>query len=533
MEKATIVDSATKRRYAELEKQADEFIKTDGWEAFMSSLRHVRPEGKARDAVVELLQLHAVGGTDSDIFREFGTLEGNDLHQIRANAADHAIIILKDQISSKHTYFLDIEAMTMTPYVVLVKDVIEARKREIEQLKQNPSRIDVLGTYYGFQILMTDNSMPFESPNTYGYRRWRRTTWLNGAITETAANAIKNLTSELSNEVDMDMTYKTLQRSSIFRNRCTQGTADILANAVRVSLYKVPGNRSSAASALGHTGDSRVLPFLHHRLPLEQSRYVRISIARALGTVGHESSIEVLKERAIVNRRYMSKEAEAMIDAIGRIYSPQCNEILTELLKHDGNTIKAAVIQALSKQDSPNVVELISPYLVHRTKPVVRASVFALSELGNAGTEAIIAKATNVIKKIGYDRLSINAFRKLLEISAIAEMPEVHQYFAGRVEKLGKELKRMRNSVNNSFGYYWRRWEARVRTRLVEYCKLASTHLRPPFHSDLINSMKSVFKDQPDLINMINTLGRTPLIRAINGNPVMEDKFEQTYLPSF
>ena len=293
MAKATLVDLATRRQYSELEKRADEFIENEGWDALLRRLKFVRPEGKARDAVVALLQLEAIGGTDSDVFKEFESLEGDNLHQVRANATEHAMGILKEQIDNRHTYFLDIEAMTMTPYVVLVKDVIEARKRELEQLEGTPSRIEVLGTYYGFQILMTDGSKPNVTPSGTGYYRWRRRTWLDEKITEDAANAVKSLTGELAEEVDMDKTYRTLGSNPVFKNRCTKVTATILADAVRLALYKTPGHRGTAARKLGRTGDSRALSFLHHRLPLEQNRRVRIAIAEALERVGHESSNDI------------------------------------------------------------------------------------------------------------------------------------------------------------------------------------------------------------------------------------------------
>ena len=137
--------------------------------------------------MIALLQLESVGGTDSDVFTEFSSLEGETLRQVRANAVSIVTDILTDQIENRHTYFLDIEAMTMTPYVILVKDVIDARKRELEKLEGNSSRIEVIGTYYGFQILLTDGSKPHEDQSSTGYYRWRRRTWLDERITATAS----------------------------------------------------------------------------------------------------------------------------------------------------------------------------------------------------------------------------------------------------------------------------------------------------------------------------------------------------------
>ncbi|MHA3963524.1 MAG: HEAT repeat domain-containing protein [Candidatus Thorarchaeota archaeon SMTZ1-45] len=529
----TIVDLATRRQYSELKKRADEFIKTEGWEALLRRLKQVRPDGKARDAVVALLQLDAVGGSDSDVFKEFESLEGGNLRQVRANTVHHAMDVLREQIENKHTYFIDIDAMTMTPYVILVKEVIKARKRELEQLEGSPSRIDVLGTYYGFQILMTDGSKPHDSQSQYGYYRWRRRTWLDERISDSAANAVKKITGELADEVDMDKRYRTLGSSPVFKSRCTKATADILANAVRLALYKVPGNRSTAARALGRTGDSRVLPFLHHRLPLEQSTKVRISMAEAIGRVGHESSIEMLKELATPRGRYLSKEGEAMVEALGGIYSPRCKETLIELLKHDGNTTRAAVIQALSKQELPDLVGLISPYVVNSSRPVVRASVLALSELGSEGEAVIRAKAPIVIKRIGYDRPSKPALTRMLGISGVASMQEVHQYFAKRFERLGRELKRWQHQGSRGYSYYWRRRENRARERLIEHLRLASSHLKPPFDEDLVKSIRSILNMETGSDTFTAALRQSELAEAIKVKQYREAAWVQSFLSSF
>ncbi|MHA2027553.1 MAG: hypothetical protein ACW98U_16765, partial [Candidatus Thorarchaeota archaeon] len=267
MAKESIEKLVSRRLYPQLEERATKYIESGDWKKFLRNVRRTSSKGKARDALVNLLKLEAVGGTDSDILKEFASLQGDTLTKIRANATERSMEILTEQIENRHTYFLDIEAMTMSPYVFLVKDVIEARKREIAQLEGTPSRLDILGTFYGFSILMIEGSKTAApQTNQWGYRYWRRSTWLDENITDSAANAVKQLTGELAESVDMDKTYKTLGSSRIFRSKCTKITADILANAVRLAFYKVPGNRSRAARDLGKTEDLRALPFLHQRL---------------------------------------------------------------------------------------------------------------------------------------------------------------------------------------------------------------------------------------------------------------------------
>lgn len=542
MGNTAISELVQRRMYSELEEQTKEYIETGDWRRLLDDIDYDRRShagGKARDALVNLLQLETVGGTDSDIFREFKNLEGTTLPQIRAQARDKAIEILRTQISGKHTYFLDVDAMALTPYAILVKDVIEARKRELEQLGPNPSRIDVLGTFYGFSILMIEGSTYMESQiSTYGYRYRRRRTWLDESLTDSAVNAIKQLTGELAESVDMDKTYKTLGSSRIFKDRCTKKTADILANAVRLSFYKRPGNRSSAAYQLGRTEDSRTLPFLNHRLGIEENSRVRMSIVEALGYVGHASSIDLLKERAkLSERRYVTKESEVAVEAIGRIYSPTCRETLVEVLKEAGNTVKAAAIRAIARQESTGLVDIISPYLTHSSRPVVRASVLALMNQGREGLAAIRKNAPTVITRIGTDRPSRRVFSKMMTIRGIGKNEGVHQYFAKQIMKHGRRFqswKRRRSSYGST--HRWTHWENTLTRRILDSLQLVNQHLQQPFDDELVKALEYVSKidDDPRIgasSYSKRLLSQVPKERAEKKS--MKELFVQTFLDAY
>ncbi len=519
MEQATIPNLVTRRNYSDLEKRADEFTKNDGWNAFLKHIQSTNSNGKARDALVALLELEAVGGTDTNMFSEFSSLEGSTLHEVRLDAIPRAMEILKEQIAEKHTYFLNVEAMAETPYAILVGDVIEARKRELEQLEKNPSRIDVLGTFYGFTILMIEGSKPHDNTTStgygYGWRRYRRSTWLDESITDTAAQAVKGLTGQFASEVDMDKRYRTLGSSPIFKSRCTKETANILADAVRLALYKVPGNRSTAARKLGRSGDSRVLPFLHHRFALEQNRRVRISIADALGNVGHLSSIDPLKEQVKLPQRRLTKDLEATITAIGRIFSPTSKEVLLDLVENGGNTIKATAIQALGKQEPTGMVELLTPYLNHKSKPVVRASVMALAELGKDGKSVVRTQVPVILKRIGYDRPSRSAVTKMLEIKGVGQMSAVHQFFAKKIDMLRKDAERWKQRTGGSYSYWYQRRERRTTQRMNEMISIVNQYLIPPYQSELLDSIEAAGKSDANSYNVTRILSNGRLANAL------------------
>ncbi|MFW9835168.1 MAG: HEAT repeat domain-containing protein, partial [Candidatus Thorarchaeota archaeon] len=350
-------------------------------------------------------------------------------------------------------------------------------------------------------------------------------------ISDDAAEAIKSITAELAQEVDIDKTYRTLGGSEIFKKRCTKSTATLLADAVRLSLYKTPGHRAAAARRLGQTGDARVLAFLHHRLPLEQNYKVRTTIAEALGRIGHESSIELLKERINVRGRYMSKESEAMIRGLGGIYSSQSKETLLDLLNSQGNTTRAVAIQALGGQDSTDLVERLTPYLTDRSRPVVRAGVLALAELGDEGKSAIRDKANAIIKRIGYDRPSKAAITKMLSIEGVASMKPLHQYFAKRIQKLEQNFKRHQRRGTVSYGWYWRRREARARQRYEEFLRFAGSHLKPPFDEDLVKVAEGIVRTCD--IPAIQELARTIVMKAGRKRRLRDVLLEQSHLSSY
>jgi len=306
---------------------------------------------------------------------------------------------------------------------------------------------------------------------------------------------VKSLTGQFAAEVDMDKKYRTLGSSPIFKSRCTKDTAKILADAVRLSMYKVPGNRSTAARNLGRTGDSRVLPFLHHRFALEQSRKVRIKIAEGLGNVGDISSIDALKEQIQPNQRNISKDTQATISSMGGIFCPESKRALLEIVNEGGNTVKAAAIEALGKQDPYGLVEVISPYLEHKSRPVVRASVMALSDLGESGTAAILTKVPIILKRIGHDKPSQQAVSKLMQIPDVGKMRSVHEFFITKINKLRKEVERWkRYEQRGSYAYWYQRRQRQTIDKLKATVQLVNQYLKPPFHVELMGTVKAAVK---------------------------------------
>ncbi|MHA1577790.1 MAG: HEAT repeat domain-containing protein, partial [Candidatus Thorarchaeota archaeon] len=345
--------------------------------------------------------------------------------------------------------------------------------------------------FYGFTILMIEGTKPIETPSSqgYSYTRYRRT-WLEENLSQNAVMAVRQLTGEFGEAVDMDTSYKTLGNSRIFKKKCTKTTADILADAVRLTLYKAPGNRITSARKLGLYEDSRALPFLHRCFISEKSRNVRICISESLGKVGHMSSIDILNERANLSGRYLTKESIAAVQAMGKIYSPCCRTTLTKLLNHGGNIVRATAIQALSRQEPSNLVDLISPYLKDNSKPVVRATVQALMNLGSEGETMLESHAVTIMRKLVSDKIARPILTKLFRAYELGELRDVQQYFSETIKKYGDTVRKFRKeSMNTSPSYYIRRKENRANMMLLNSLRGAISFLKPPFLKSLLTNI--------------------------------------------
>jgi hypothetical protein len=494
MEERSIAAMVLRRNYDALRERAKWFIASDNWPELCSMIQYAGAIGKGRDAIVHLLGLQPVGGTDSDVFNEFSYIEGSSLSQIQANAVAHAIEILRNQIKEKHTFFMNIEEMTLSPFAVLVNDVIEARKNELKNLQQNASRINVVSTYYGFMILLASGSQLRDSSSQYRY--WRRCrTWLDENITDDAFNAIRNLTKEYGQQVDMDKRYRTLGSNTTFKKICSPDTAKILSDLVRLALYKSPGNRARAATDIGNMEDSRALPFMHNLLMGEPSRNVRYAIGKALGRIGHDSSIPVLKKLLQNYRRQATKESRAYMDALGNIDSPLSREALVGLLKEGNNSVKAGTIKALSNQTATELLGIIRPYLMHKSRPVVRSAVNFLLAQGRNGEDIIIENVERILRKLGTDKSSKSTLARMMEIKTLGEMQVVHKYFAKRINKLNNHAKNwLRTRTTGHYSYYYSRYIRRAKRDTEEWLRLASRNLCRPFDEDLATTIRTTLE---------------------------------------
>ncbi|MDF1537667.1 MAG: hypothetical protein P1Q69_02050, partial [Candidatus Thorarchaeota archaeon] len=113
-------------------------------------------EGTIRNFIIEYLGLHLLNGLDGNLIGMFRGIQGSTRRKLKQEAFNVAMQYISKQVKEENTFFIDVDRMSETPELVkLVPDIIEVRNRQILNLVEHPSLMDVCSTYYGFKIITT------------------------------------------------------------------------------------------------------------------------------------------------------------------------------------------------------------------------------------------------------------------------------------------------------------------------------------------------------------------------------------------
>ncbi|MDF1541367.1 MAG: HEAT repeat domain-containing protein, partial [Candidatus Thorarchaeota archaeon] len=456
--------------------------------------------------------IEAVGGTDSDVFAAFKDLAGRDIDEIRAEATEKTIDLLNVQIEKENSFFMDIERMITSPFAILVPEVIESRKAELDTLGDNPTRNDVLSTYYGFTIL-TLSGLQSRSVSDQRYWRRRRSYDTRPSISEGAKLAIEQLSNDFGSQVNMKTRYETLGGSGFLAKKCNKEDRFLLSNVIRMCLYMTPWHRQKAALDLGKNGDSRILEFMHHRLEIETDRKTRFGIITGIGEIGHPDSIEHLMKISQSNDRYVRQGAVCSVEAIGKIYTEESSSYLNRFLDNRSNQVIASAIQGLSRINEGDLIPTLKPLLKHPSRPVMRAVIEALLNEGQEGRNVVYCNWDSIISKIFNDKASRSLLEELLKLPKINSSHTTHDYFAKRIVKQVNMYKKRYTQYYNN--HYVNRWRKKRLTDLTGEIRLACEMLVSPYSHELINAIRFVFHELNEDSVVKEIISNSPLMNAI------------------
>ena len=309
------------RDYRTLEGRVGTLLEQMSWREILQGLSEVTQEreivpgwgiplrpGILRDGMVSLLGLTDMPGLDVDFLDEFRGLSTESIADLRLDARNLAIDLLKEQIDRGNTYFMDTEFMKETDQAVLVPGIVEARTKEIESLEPNPPLSEVYCTYYGFTVLTSG-----------GLMRDR------GGISPDTVDKLMTILSGLG-DVEI-IPSKQLKFSYLSFRTCSNHQKVLLWNLLRTCLGGDKAQRAGL-EVLGELGDSRACDLLHLRLRQSKKDGTKRHIVKALGRIGHPTSLPLIENTMNTGRYYYSKLQEESLIAIASIRSPSIHRIL-------------------------------------------------------------------------------------------------------------------------------------------------------------------------------------------------------------
>ncbi|MBD3159188.1 MAG: hypothetical protein GF309_10405 [Candidatus Lokiarchaeota archaeon] len=386
------------RDYDELKAEVNSKLKEQPWSEFCELLafstwdgvrkelgfRKSIPYGKVRDALVYLLGLQPTNGIDCNMMEVFRDLTSDTVDDLRDEAAPIAMEKLREQIK-RNTYFIEVEEMAASQYALLVEDVIEARKKEVESLSETSNLIDILATFYGFKVLTT--GVLLEPPSDLWrstYRSWRRTSRNREGITQTASDAFDELCDLLDRDIDLRKEYKTLGSNRKIKKKCSEEMALLLRHIITMSFYRAHDDRRRSILALGESGDSRAIPFLHLKTKTVAKRNEKY-LLMALRDMGHPSSYEILKNY-LGHKKWQIREIA--LEAMGVYSGDEASNIILSRLDSEKITYQRGALSALAYRQRDMDVDKLKPYL-SQPKYLVHA-LRALINMGLEGKQTIL-----------------------------------------------------------------------------------------------------------------------------------------------
>lgn len=376
-----------RRDYALLAEEINHLLESGSWDNVIDAIERISklPEaavgwgiplrtGIIRDALYEILDLSPMRGLDADFLELFRDLDGCSLNALRIDAQKVGADRLREQVRDRNTFFLDTLAMEDSDLVVLVPDVVEARRKQVLDLEPSVFIEDVYSTYYGFMLL------------TYGSLEKD-----TGGMPEAALGTFEELASQLGKNLMIGR--RRLVHSNDTFGQVSEYTRELLWNLLNLCIANYNG-QVRAAISLGQLGDSRAIDFLHLRLESATDRRVRLAVITALGNIGHPESFHVLHRIMIGdNQRHehlhyrWSQDQRAAATAMGGIRHPEAQRILRE-----NRNNPSYPLEAFGLSRNPEHIDVILSRIRNsrtRHRSEVISQLEALKSLGPEGVEIV------------------------------------------------------------------------------------------------------------------------------------------------
>lgn len=322
--------------------------------------------GLFRHMVFDALNISDLQGLDRnplDIINEMGRLK---VHRGVASARSIAVRLLREQVLNGNTFFLDVVSFEKSSAAVLIPDILEARRVEIERICRGSfDACSLASTYYGFTFMTS--TIRDRVPHT-GFERFLSELGVDSA----------NISCETS--CDLDPVPVS------FMNTSEQGSE--LLRAILVLTGKNSTGRAAAAEILGEIGDPRAEPYLGAAVK-DQYSWVRKAAVTALGQIALPRSTRVLAEALEDFDSCVQTEAVRSLAIIGHDAVPA----LIGLLSQERETRYVDALQAV-EVSHPRSLDSFEAALMQRARVARKLAAEALGLIGDCRAIPALTRAS-------------------------------------------------------------------------------------------------------------------------------------------
>ncbi|MFW9804276.1 MAG: HEAT repeat domain-containing protein [Candidatus Thorarchaeota archaeon] len=304
-----------------------------------------------RDCLLWILGIEALRGLDVDILDAFSDIDARNIRALRRDAAIRAKNLFQEQIERGNTFFFSFEEISTSPFAIMLPELVEVRKQEVVELRENAFLREIAATYYGFEIMARGSVVQSRA-----------------GMPPEVLQTVNQLCNQMGGKLDAE--GQRIPGRVLFQN-CSNEASQLLQNILIMSGGGIH-RRITAMEDLGCNGDARVVPYLIAKLSsLKGVKVEKRALPRkrlsdpslvyvyevdtalwSLGTIGDSSAYEAVLTRA--------KEGwEQAIWALAGIPHPKSMNALKSLVGSIDKSIMETAVDAICSTNDPELVELL------------------------------------------------------------------------------------------------------------------------------------------------------------------------------
>ena len=339
----------------------------------------------------------------------------------------------------------------------MIPEIIEARTKEIEDIKGEISATKILGTYYGYRLL-TSGAMGDQGT------RWQVPPGIQDSLT-----LVQHLMDESGKTSQIKKSAGRPTVMSRAFSHCSSSRQTLLSETARM-FFKTSLGRGKKwyrrANLIARYGGNSSVGILHQYLHTINEDRGKVVLAEALGIIGNPRAID-----DIIDLFKKGKGKKVLIEAIGRIRCEKSRDFLLEQMKLQPHGEIA--IRYLGEMKWVETLNDLIAYFDEADQQEIKLStraelIAAIANLGTIGQNALAKRLQAIQKVVEQSENPVPLIGIVSRIPVLRKNTKFSELIITAIENIGKRNAIWQKQKSDVMSKGLNKWQESQRVRKLE-----------------------------------------------------------------